>query len=175
MNITFIRHTSVNVPRGTCYGQTDVPLNASFPEEAAAVSAGLDGRSFDKVYTSPLNRCVRLAEWCGFPDAERDVRLLELNFGEWEMKRFDDISDPRLQLWYDDFLHVRATGGESFEDQRTRVFAFLDEVRILPYNQVAVFAHGGVLLCAGLYAGLVREEEAFHSLTPYGGMIEIEV
>lgn len=139
------------------------------------MSAGLDGRSFDKVYTSPLSRCVRLAEWCGFSDAERDVRLLELDFGEWEMKRFDDISDPRLQLWYDDFLHVRATGGESFEDQRTRVFAFLDEVRILPYNQVAVFAHGGVLLCAGLYAGLVREEEAFHSLTPYGGMIEIEV
>ena len=34
MNVYLVRHTSVNVPRGTCYGNTDVPLTDSFENEA---------------------------------------------------------------------------------------------------------------------------------------------
>lgn len=175
MIVTFIRHTSVDVPRGTCYGQTDVPLKDTFPQEAATVAARLSGRTFDKAYTSPLSRCTRLAAYCGFPHAERDDRILELNFGDWEMQRFDDIADPNLQAWYDDFFHVRATRGESFADQRRRVADFLDELRRMSYRKVVVFTHGGVLLCARLYAGLLQEEEAFEALTPYGGEVTIEL
>ena len=175
MKLTFIRHTSVDVPKGTCYGQTDVPLRDTFLQEAAEVSIRLEGLTFDKVYTSPLSRCTRLADRCGFKEAERDNRLLELNFGDWEMQHFDDIKDPHLQAWYDDFLHVRASGGESFEDRRNRVASFLDELRRKPYQHVALFTHGGVILCAQLYAGLLREEDAFQSLTPYGGCVTIEI
>lgn len=175
MKLTFIRHTSVEVPKGTCYGQTDVPLRDTFLQEAAEVSARLKGQNFDKVYTSPLSRCTLLAEQCGFKQAERDNRLMELNFGSWEMQRFDDIKDPRLQTWYDDFLHVRASGGESFEDQRKRVASFLDELRKKTYQRVAIFTHGGVILCAQLYAGLLCEDDAFHSLTPYGGCLTLEL
>ena len=35
MVVYLIRHTSVDVPQGVCYGQTDVPLNPTFEEEAA--------------------------------------------------------------------------------------------------------------------------------------------
>ena len=75
MVIYFIRHTSVDVPQGVCYGQTDVPLKPTFEAEATQTAAHLQGLSFDKVYTSPLTRCVRLATFCGYPDAERDDRL----------------------------------------------------------------------------------------------------
>ena len=51
----------------------------------------------------------------------------------------------------------------------------LDEVRKKPYERVAVFAHGGVLVSAQAYAGLVKFEEAFSALTPYGGVIELEL
>ena len=66
MEVIFIRHTSVDVPPGVCYGQTDVPLRNSFEQEAAVTSGNLksyrpNGRDFDYVYTSPLSRCVRLA------------------------------------------------------------------------------------------------------------------
>ena len=91
------------------------------------------------------------------------------------MQRFDDIADPNLQAWYDDFFHVRATRGESFADQRRRVADFLDELRRMSYRKVVVFTHGGVLLCARLYAGLLQEEEAFEALTPYGGEVTIEL
>ena len=36
MEVILVRHTSVDVPKGTCYGQTDVPVAATFEVEAAA-------------------------------------------------------------------------------------------------------------------------------------------
>ena len=91
------------------------------------------------------------------------------------MHRFDEISDKNLEKWYADYLHVKATNGESFEDQYRRVAHFLDELRKQPYEQVAIFAHGGVLLNAQIYAGVMKAEEAFNALTPYGGIIKIEI
>ena len=41
MVVYLIRHTSVDVPQGVCYGQTDVPLKPTFEEEAAQTSAQL--------------------------------------------------------------------------------------------------------------------------------------
>ncbi len=175
MEIILIRHTSVDVPKGVCYGQTDVPLRDSFKEEATITAQQLQDDVFDAVFTSPLSRCTRLAEHCGYPDAIRDARLKELDFGEWEMQEFDKIDDPRLQEWYDDYFHVAATGGESFIIQLQRVSEFLDEVSRQKYGRVAVFAHGGVLICAQIYAGTLKMEDAFGALTPYGGIVRLQL
>lgn len=176
MEVILIRHTSVDVPPGICYGQTDVPLKPSFEQEAAVTAENLKVYlPFDYVYTSPLTRCVRLATYCGYPDAERDKRLMELNFGSWEMKSFDNNDDPRLKEWYADYLNVAATGGESFAMQYQRVSQFLDELKTKSYKRVAIFAHGGVLICAQIYAGVITAEEAFSALTPYGGIIKIDL
>ena len=175
MEIILIRHTSVDVPKGVCYGQIDVPLRDSFKEEATITAQQLQDDVFDAVFTSPLSRCTRLAEHCGYPDAIRDARLKELDFGEWEMKEFDKIDDPRLQEWYDDYFHVAATGGESFIMQLQRVSEFLDEVSRQKYGRVAVFAHGGVLICAQIYAGTLKMEDAFGALTPYGGIVRLQL
>lgn len=175
MEIILIRHTSVDVPKGVCYGQTDVPLRDSFKEEATITAQQLQDDVFDAVFTSPLSRCTRLAEHCGYPDAIRDARLKELDFGEWEMQEFDKIDDPRLQEWYDDYFHVAATGGESFMMQLQRVSEFLDEVSRQKYGRVAVFAHGGVLICAQIYAGTLKMEDAFGALTPYGGIVRLQL
>ena len=93
--------------------------------------------------------------------------------GDWEMQRFDDITDERLQLWYDDFLNQPTTDGESFRDLYARVSSFLDELRQKDFCHVAIFAHGGVLICAQVYAGLVPLEDGFKHLTPYGGTVRI--
>lgn len=175
MEIYFIRHTSVDVPQGTCYGFTDVPLKATFETEAAATMHNLGDMHFDKVYTSPLSRAAKLAAYCGYPEAERDDRLKEMNMGDWEMQCFDEIKDPRLQEWYDDFLNRPAGGGESFRDLYARVAAFIDGLRSRPYERVAVFAHGGVLICARVYAGEVAMEDGFKNLVPYGGIIKIKI
>lgn len=175
MKVTLIRHTSVDVPEGICYGQTDVPLKDSFETEAAIVASTIHSEAFDKVYTSPLSRCIRLADYCGYPDAERDDRIKEIHFGEWEMQLFSEIKDARLEEWYADYIHIPAPEGESFMMQYDRVSNFLDSLKSYDYQHVAVFAHGGVLICAQVYAGTVDLHDAFRVLPPYGGIISIEI
>ena len=103
MDVILIRHTSVDVAPGTCYGQSDVPLRSSFEEEAAATREALQRYApFDAVFTSPLSRCTRLADYCGYGNARRDGRILEISFGDWEMQRCDDSSDRRRREWYED-------------------------------------------------------------------------
>jgi len=176
MEVILIRHTSVDVPQGVCYGQTDVNLKASFPEEAAAVKAQLQlYEPFEHVYCSPLSRCVKLATYCGYADAEREERILEINLGEWEMQEYEKISDPNIQRWYKDYFHVPATGGESFFEQFQRVSNFLNELKTKPFKRVAVFAHGGVLISAQIYAKVLPVENALEGLSPFGGIVKIEI
>ena len=175
MKVTMIRHTSVAVPKGTCYGWSDVPVADTFEEEAAQTLLRLQGMTFDQVFSSPLSRARKLATFCGYPHAIIDDRLKEMNMGEWEMQRYDEITDPALQQWYNDYMHLPATGGESFLMLHARVTAFLDELRQQPFRQVAVFAHGGVIVSASIYAGLFGEADAFTHSVPYGGILEIEI
>ena len=175
MRVTMIRHTSVAVPKGTCYGWSDVPVADTFEQEAAVTRAKLEGMAFDQVYSSPLTRATKLAAYCGFHTPILDDRLKEMNMGDWEMQRYDEIRDEALQRWYDDYMHLPATGGESFPMLHARVSAFLDELRAKPFRHVAIFAHGGVLVSACIYAGLFGEENAFSHSVPYGGIQEIRI
>ena len=175
MIITLVRHTAPDVPAGVCYGQSDVPLKESFETEAAHVAEALKGHCFDRVFTSPLTRCVRLASYCGYAHAQRDERLMEMNFGDWEMQRYDSITDPGLQVYYHDWLHTPATGGESFEKVYRRVSAFLDELRKEPCTNVLLFTHGGVISCAKLYAGRATIETLFDNPLPYGAVLTLEI
>ena len=176
MEVVLVRHTHVGVPKGTCYGWTDVPVADTFLEEADATKSNLEQYGqFDDVYSSPLTRARKLAAHCGYANPTVDERLKEMNMGDWEMQRFDDIKDTRLQLWYDDFMHVAPTGGESFPQLYARVSAFLDELRTKKHHRVAVFAHGGVLICAGIYAGLVPSEGCFRHLVECGGIEVIQI
>ncbi|HCC52226.1 MAG TPA: alpha-ribazole phosphatase [Porphyromonadaceae bacterium] len=177
MEIYLIRHTSVDVPQGVCYGQTDVPLKPSFEQEAEIVKENLAAHTFDAVYTSPLSRCVRLATYCGYPDAQQDDRLKEMCMGDWEMQPFDAIKDPQLQEWYDNYLYVPTRNGESYQDLLTRVSSFFRELKSKAGSdhKIAVFAHGGVLLSAQIYAGVFNPENALQKLPSYGEIIKISI
>ena len=52
MNIYLIRHTSVDVPKGLCYGQSDVPLRPTFEIEAAVTKAKIESIHFDMATSS---------------------------------------------------------------------------------------------------------------------------
>lgn len=175
MDIILIRHTSVDVPKGTCYGRTDVPVSQTFEQEAEVVKNKISHLTFDKAFSSPLTRARQLAAYCGWPSATVDERLKEINMGDWEMRLFDEIKDENLQRWYDDYMHVAATNGESFQMLYARVSEFLNELKTKQYRRVAIFAHGGVLICAGIYGGLFTEKDCFRHLAPFGGIEKITV
>lgn len=174
MRLVFIRHTSVAVERGVCYGQSDVPVAGTFETEAETIKKRLETYRFDRIYSSPLSRCMKLAAYCGYHNPETDSRLLEMNFGEWEMKRFDEISDPRLRLWYDDYLNVRATGGESAMEQRARLESFISDLCSICDSDetIAIFCHGGIMIHAMAIIGRIDYAEAFRHLPDYGAISE---
>lgn len=174
MEIYLVRHTSVDVPAGYAYGQTDVPLKPSFPEEAEEVKRQLSSLTFDKVWTSPLSRCVRLASYCGYPEAIREERIKEINFGEWEMKSWNELSaDSRSEAWFKDWMNISTPNGESLSKQYLRVSDFLNELRKSGLQKVCLFAHGGVLTCARVYQGEYPLEDAFKNVPPYGSIIKL--
>ena len=176
MEINLVRHTSVAVAKGTCYGWADVALSDTFEQEATLTRTALLAYApFNAAYSSPLSRATRLASFCGFENATIDPRLREMNMGDWEMQRFDEITDENLQRWYADYMNVRTTNGEGFPDIYARVSSFLNQLKTQTHRRVVVFAHGGVLICAGIYAGLFKRENAFDNLTPFGGLLKITI
>ena len=104
-----------------------------------------------------------------------DSRLKELNFGSWEGQRWDEIQDPRLQEWYDNWLSMPAGGAESFLEQYNRVSAFLDDLKKTGYGKVCVFAHGGTIRAALIYAGKYNFNQAFTDDVGYGALVKMTI
>lgn len=174
MQVHIIRHTAVDVPQGMCYGQTDVPLRNTFQQEAQIVKEQIQTLSFEQVFTSPLSRCTRLATYCGYPDATRDDRLKELNFGQWEWTLLYENQSPQARYWFDHQLTEPTPGGESIMQLKERFLHFIDEKKQQGLQRIALFAHGGILLSAMLAHGLTVECDIFHHLPPYGSIRSFE-
>lgn len=85
MEIYLIRHTTPDIEKGICYGQSDIPLKDTFPSEVKNILKSIP-KHFDKVYSSPLQRCTQLANYID-QNNTIDNRLMELNFGSWELKK----------------------------------------------------------------------------------------
>lgn len=175
MKLTMVRHTSVDVPTGVCYGFSDVALNTSFEEEAKVVKSQLEGMAFDKVYSSPLSRCTRLAAFCGFPDPVLDDRIKELNFGEWEMKSWMEIDRADATAWFADWLNCPTKNGESYAQMQKRVDSFLDDLKISGDESACLFTHSGVIRLAHIYLGIHRIEESFEFSVEYGQVFHFEL
>jgi alpha-ribazole phosphatase len=145
MEVFLIRHTTPAIGKGVCYGQSDIPLAESFLEEAAKLRLHLP-ETFNRIYSSPLKRCMELASLLSHrTEVITDPRLMELNFGEWEKKRWDDISGEALDTWMKDFVNVPAPGGENFEMVFLRTQAFYEELTQRKEKQVAIVCHAGVI------------------------------
>jgi alpha-ribazole phosphatase len=69
MALILLRHTTPRVSPGTCYGRTDLDVADSFEAEAETALAALP--RFDRIISSPLVRCHKLAgfisEQAGLP------------------------------------------------------------------------------------------------------------
>lgn len=149
-------------------------MKPTFEEEAEEVKKGLSDHTFDKVWTSPLTRCVRLANYCGFPEAEREDRIKEVNFGEWEMKSWNELSsDPRSEAWFKDWVNNPTPNGESLQDQYDRVSDFLNELRKSGLQKVClVRAWRGIDLCPGL-RWRIPLQDAFKNVPSYGAIVKL--
>jgi len=160
---------------GICYGQTDLTLADSFHTEAEQVGSKLQDLSFDAVYSSPLKRCLALAHFCGFNNPIVDNRLMELNFGVWEMCAWDTITDPQLELWFQDWVNEKPTGGESYVELFRRVSYFLNELISKKYHHVCIFTHAGVMRAARVFFTKQPMSSEFDVKLNYGDTLSFDL
>ena len=158
---------------GICYGRTDVPLAASAELDIQRVIATLP--SFDRVYSSPAQRCTKLAQALAQRDGSEpilDAALSELNFGAWEQLPWSAIPREHSDPWAADTWHRAPPGGETEQALWSRVSTWYATAIAQPVSRgipaglrCAVVAHGGslrVLRC--LILGLPMEQRWAWSL-----------
>lgn len=168
MELYLIRHTAVAVAPGTCYGQSDVPLAASFAHEAKAVREALRRIGpANACYTSPLKRCVALATACGYSDAILDARLSEQSYGAWELRKWNDID---MGLWEERWDVLPPPGGESLPEVTLRIQSLIEEAILQGLPRIFAFTHGGVMGCAKAYIRKIPLREAFAQKAAYGAI-----
>ncbi len=176
MKLFLIRHTSVDSPKGLCYGQTDVGLSSTFPVEAEMVQSSIDDIRLDAVFSSPLKRCTRLAARiardCGY---RTDPRLMELNFGHWEGKYWNEISAlPGSEKWFNDFWTEACPGGESGMEMIQRIRSFIsDNLENTDFKQVAIVTHGGPIRAFAYLLDNLPLKDAFKWKIEPGNIFEV--
>jgi alpha-ribazole phosphatase len=150
-NLWLARHAQPVIEPGVCYGQLDVPAvveatAACARELAKALPNGI------KIICSPLQRCEQLAHvLCGLRADlayKTDPRLQEMDFGQWEGQRWDDIGAAALDAWVADFARYRPGGGESVDAFMQRVAAVWDESA--GAAETLWITHAGVIRAATL-------------------------
>ncbi len=145
MEIYLIRHTPTATGKGLCYGQTDVALADSFAADIEAICKKLPELKPDaRVFSSPLSRCLRLAERLS-AEVILDSRLLEINFGDWENQPFDALDSGFFGHWTENFVTVSPPNGESFTDLCNRAESFWQHLLNIDTSQVFVVTHAGVI------------------------------
>jgi alpha-ribazole phosphatase len=145
MEVYLIRHTQTATPKGLCYGQTDVDLADNFVQEREKICQKLPKLKPDSlVFSSPLSRCVQLAESLS-TKVILDKRLLEVNFGDWENQLFDALDSEIFRHWTDHFVTMPPPNGESFTDLCNRAEHFWQEIITLDTSQIFIITHAGII------------------------------
>ena len=184
MKIWLVRHARVQLAPGLCYGASDVPAD---PEHTAVVAATLATvlPLGVPLWVSGLGRARQLAAAVRAQRADLvaptvDLRLNEMDFGQWELQAWDAIPRSAFDGWMADFADHRFGGVESTQQVIDRVAAALAEARALSGGDAVWFTHAGVIRAvqfllahsAGRIAGVHQWPE--HAPEP-GGTMEVRL
>lgn len=143
--IVFIRHSSLAVPRGVCYGFSNIDVSHNFFNEAKNLQFNLTGFQPDVVISSPLQRCVKLAVHTFDVEPAINQNLKEVNYGDWEGKTWAEINTEGDNLWMYANTNNQPPNGESFAELKQRVVKELENIAKRPEDKIAVVCHGGVI------------------------------
>lgn len=148
MRLYLIRHPQPEIASGICYGQADIAVGA---EQCAAAQQALPtslrqslAAGTMPLYASPLQRCARFAHLL-HPAPSFDARLMELDFGAWELQSWDALPRCEIDAWTADVVEYAPGGGEPALAMAERVQQFLRHLGAARVPCAAIVAHAGSL------------------------------
>jgi len=125
--VALLRHADTAWSReGRIQGRTDVDIlpGAAIPT-LAETCRGM------RIVTSPLSRCVQTAALLGAPDAPREPRLIEMDWGDWQGQTLAALRESLGEAMRENEargLDFRPPNGESPREVLVRVNTWLREV-----------------------------------------------
>lgn len=155
MKLWLLRHARVVLEPGLCYGASDVAADEALTTEGAQalaplLPAGLPVRVSDLGRAQQMHRALR-AHRPDLGDAFTDPRIREMDFGSWELQRWDAVPRDAFDTWMADFASHRFGGAENVDMLIGRVADALDATR------AQVGAEGEALWIT--HAGVIRSAE----------------
>lgn len=134
--IILVRHGQTEWNRVEHFrGRADIPLNETGLAQAEAVGRRIAAeRKLSAVYSSPLSRAVKTAEFvAGHFDLPvlTHPALIDIDYGQWQGLTPDEVRENWPQMidaWYTtpDSLHI--PGGETLSDVRARAMKVVKEL-----------------------------------------------
>ncbi len=163
MDLYIIRHGETQWNKeGRIQGSSDIPLTDLGRELARLTGEGFarDGISFDRIYTSPLDRATETAGIIGERTLSGEItsenfiidpHIIEMNFGNYEGQVLREIrgEDKNIDNCFTvPSLFIPDEKGESFYEVCGRINDFIDSI-LLPLegkaDTVLVVCHGTVV------------------------------
>ena len=149
MALILLRHGQPEIAAGICYGRSDVPARALGEGSLRSLVTALPDR-FARIDSSPLTRCNALAEQLSAHfdlPIHADPRLMEIDFGNWEMQAWNEIPRHEIDAWAEDVEGARPHGGES-------VALMVERVRIYLLDSARIEGH----ILAATHLGAMRKQ-----------------
>ena len=145
MRLFLIRHPRPKIEAGVCYGRSDIDLDGE-PDAAAKVANRLRPYlpATAPVYSSPLRRCRQLSQQLHAAPI-LDDRLMEMHFGEWELKPWATIAREKVDEWAADPLGFVPPGGESAEQLQARAVEFCTALQLGDVMEAVLVTHAGII------------------------------
>ncbi|MGO2133069.1 MAG: histidine phosphatase family protein [Halomonas sp.] len=156
LELVAVRHglTAWNLQR-RYQGHQDIPLDMSAAAPGLErLRKALADWHFDVVYCSDLIRCRQtlsiISEGRDWPDAQFDLRLRELSFGDYEGHTYEELVERSdYRAWVDKRGAIAPPGGERADELGARLIEWLNEARErateLGQCRLLVVTHGGTI------------------------------
>jgi alpha-ribazole phosphatase len=162
-----IRHPRPDIAPGICYGQQNVSVSSAeihgaLARLAPALEDLFAATDTCHIISSPLQRCRTLADalvtQMRWPAPLVEVRLREINFGNWEGQAWNDIPRHEIDAWTADVAAYVPPGGESVLQLRERVLSWLHEIEDSTIPWIVVTHAGVIRVLLGILNNLPFDE-----------------
>jgi alpha-ribazole phosphatase len=150
MRLILVRHPKPLCKKGICYGRLDLECEPAALSEAVQRLAKLASAS--RVFTSPARRARDLAtrlsaQWIV------DDRLQELNFGDWEGRRWQDLGREAIDAWHRGLPDSAPPNGETLTAMAERCASWLEGLQPSERPTLAITHAGPIRVLRAILEG----------------------
>lgn len=177
--IDLLRHGEVEKGNVFC-GSTDVMLSDA---GWAQMQKTLENEaSWDRVVTSPLQRCHEFAESLSSQedlDLNSNASFQEIDFGDWEGCEPAEIlkeDGAELNAWWKAPTRRVPPNGEAFQDFRSRVLKAFNQLTVEHQGEhILLVTHAGVIRVLIMHILGMQDENLFRLDVGYASLTKLRI